>query len=333
MRQMSRKLCACAKKLRILPSQATSNFVVHYKALSALLGCGEIRIRWYELQDTGHPIATYTVNTVAIQPLAGAPEPILLWPPRRATARRYPPRPSAVGAAGDSPHDDPQQEGDADIDHGISEDGTRPEDQEEVDIFGDLEELSEPLLDHRGPVVQEDAQARSAAGESDDMVAPNAPANASSGSGDPPPPPAPCAGGARSRTGAAVTLQVPGGSISFYPSKNAFEAVCEHRGHGRCVLTRTRNPKRNTGALGAAGGRPVGLMAAWLGCGEGLPTKDAHWKQEALERPLAERASVRAQIEACGDSGRHLLSFERPLESGEPVEPVTLEGYFGAQRR
>lgn len=81
--------------------------------------------------------------------------------------------------------------------------------------------------------------------------------------------------------GDIVTLHVRGGRISFHPSKGDVEAVCNddrHKGGARCVITRQcARYKRETGEL-VRGGRPLGLMAAWLsrGCDGACISKDSH---------------------------------------------------------
>lgn len=163
-------------------------------------------------------------------------------------------------------------------------------------------------------------------------------AAAASSTEGPPPPPAdggstasqPAMGmadGGR-RLGATVTLQCPGGSISHYPSKQAFEAVCCNKAHGRCVATRTQRGKRKGADGWPATGRPCGFLAAWLAAGESLATKEEHWAPGVLAQPLAVRVDLRRQIAESGEAGRLLLQQERAKEPAEPEEPESLAGYL-----
>lgn len=62
-----------------------------------------------------------------------------------------------------------------------------------------------------------------------------------------------------------MTAAVGEGFIAYYDKGKRFQATCTQQGHVRCRLTRTSNESASRGAQG----RPVGLMAAWLGhkCG------------------------------------------------------------------
>lgn len=134
-----------------------------------------------------------------------------------------------------------------------------------------------------------------------------------------------------SRAGAAeLNLTVEGGRILFYPSRGEFVAHCGNKDHGRCVLTRTRYGKVPDDDPDAVplGGRPLGMLLAWLAC-NGQDTKAGHWTVAALNRPLDERMYRRTLLMASDDPmASELLGKERPLADGEPDEPVTLEGYI-----
>lgn len=148
----------------------------------------------------------------------------------------------------------------------------------------------------------------------------------------PPPPPAPLAEAAaegdalpRPRRYAKATSQVVGGRISFYESKGAFEAVCEHPLHGKCVATRTQKSNDMLANGWPKGGRPVGFLAAWLHKGSTCDTKEGHWA--AFHSPEELRLQFRSEI-AATLAGAALLACERPRVAGEPDEPPTLEGYM-----
>lgn len=148
----------------------------------------------------------------------------------------------------------------------------------------------------------------------------------SSDSAAPPPPPIARAVAQQGRRrGAEVKNHVYGGSVSYYPSKNAFEAVCADPEQGRCVLTRTAKGKAGGGGNIPRGGRPIGFLAAWLSAGQDCATKEGHWKRERLERRHAERSALRRLIAETPD-GVRLLSYERPQAPGEDAEPADLRG-------
>jgi hypothetical protein len=71
--------------------------------------------------------------------------------------------------------------------------------------------------------------------------------------------------------GALATMIVPGGVIKYYPSKGDFEAVCNSAGHptatARCVITRQCSSYKIGERIFRKGGRPIGLMIAWLARG------------------------------------------------------------------
>ncbi len=127
------------------------------------------------------------------------------------------------------------------------------------------------------------------------------------------------------RKGAEVTVHMPGGSVSYYANKSAFQAVCDQRSHGGCKLTRTSHGRSSGAGEAMSGGRPVGFMAAWLARGHTARNKAAHWERSMFENSAADRAEARRLI-AESEAGRLLLSMERPRGQGEPEEPESLEG-------
>jgi hypothetical protein len=120
----------------------------------------------------------------------------------------------------------------------------------------------------------------------------------------------------------AASVEVPGGRISYHHSKDAFEATCCNKAHGKCVLTRTRQGRDFKG-YGICGGRPVGFLGSWL-ARHGVDTKEAHWNKAAMQYTHAERLAKRREIQATA-AGAALLSFERAKERGEDSEPETLK--------
>ena len=57
---------------------------------------------------------------------------------------------------------------------------------------------------------------------------------------------------------AECVLHVPGGKISYHPSKNCFEARCFNRNHGQCAVS-----WRNRARLGRIGGHPLTWQNWW----------------------------------------------------------------------
>ena len=133
--------------------------------------------------------------------------------------------------------------------------------------------------------------------------------------------PGPRRGGPRGGvTEALATSYVTGGRISYYLSKDAFEAVCYK--HTNCNLSRTAKTKR-----GGRGGRPCGLLATWL-ADDSAHSKAEHKAPERLRGyTLAQRREKRAAL-AATPSGQALLAHERPKASGELSEPEELLGYL-----
>ena len=134
--------------------------------------------------------------------------------------------------------------------------------------------------------------------------------------------PAPSPSGLRAPRGAAaqvISAHVPGGRISWYASKNAFEAVCSNRRHGKCVMTRTAAGSAGSSTTPSVGGRPCGFLAAWLANSEHTVTKASHWGIDCQLSPLDVRAAARERLKAL-PNGTELLSMERPTSAGEPEE-------------
>ena len=306
--------------------QAASEFYTFYEAMAMLQECKEASVRWYALEESARPIGVFEAHTVPILPLATSRSATTIWPPPQRAAPNFPPRRRRQDAA-------PEEEVAGD-DDGAPWDELHEQEAEvfaeaevEEDIFGDfdqmLADLMEPipvdvaamaeeprLVDAPGAVAQVDAA------EDPSAEVPAEPAaEVRRGAG------------ARQRSSATVTMHVPGGSISYYPSKAAFEAVCDNPRHGRCVVTRTSRTGGGVRRQAAAGGRPVGFLAAWLGAGQDLPDKDAHWSMACFDQSHEQRTALRSQI-AGTPSGRTLLASEREVAVGEDPEPVDLRPYL-----
>lgn len=301
-----------------------------YEAMGDFAGCTEAYVTWFKLEETGRSIGSFQAHTVPIVNLhreAGATK---IWPSRRGCAPKYRPmhpRPGDAGPVAESGHATGSEDGSG------SELGSAadPEEREaDEGAFEGIDDLLEQIMDAADAEV---VPAARAAAEQEAMGAPEdercaiaqrlaAADPIAAGSADDPP------GAAAPRAGATVTFHVStAGSISYYPSKGAFEAVCLNKAHGRCVLTRTARAKRDRAGRMVKGGRPVGWMAAWLLAGEDQPDKESHWLAENFRRPFAERAELRRQIGGL-PSGRLLLAQERPCVEGEGPEPEDLCDYL-----
>lgn len=133
----------------------------------------------------------------------------------------------------------------------------------------------------------------------------------------PPPPEVP-----RVRGNAAVLVTFPWGRIAYYESKRSFEAVCRNPAHGKCVLTRSSRGRGGGPGVPPRGGRPLGLMAAWLLRGN-VAGKGEHWAPANLHGDRSARRAGRNFIKAPAH-GFALLSHERPKADGEGSEPEDL---------
>lgn len=288
----------------------------------------EVFATWFELDSSPVAIGVFEAQEVTAIPLPRTEQHRLVWKVGARPLPRHPPRPASRSSATEAPTGEAANEDD-------EADESRPEehvDGEETDVEEQLREL----LEEAGEFAEEgfalapaapDAPAAppsqvvaAAPAASSNEAVPAEPAPLSPMVVANAPPPV-----AHPRKGAEVTYIVPGGTISYYSSKRAFEAVCCERAHGRCVLTRTARGKSAAAGRFSAGGRPVGFLAAWLGEGADAPDKATHWLPEKFSTPHAARLALRRQIAATPD-GRRLLSFERPAAEGEGDEPETLDG-------
>lgn len=312
------------------PFQATDKFFTLYEALAEMQTFTEITVNWCKLEETDRAIGPFAAHTVPIVALSGVGAK-KFWPPPRRPAPKLPPRRSSGDRASageeDALPDGNVLSGDDDDDADLL--GSGDEGDDEADAFGDLEGLLETLREDADNEAEANTANAEEAANAAVQPAPDGAPNAElMGEGEPAPEPpeavdADGAAPAGARSKATVVYHVYGGAIAYYPSKVAFEAVCNHPGHGRCVVTRTARGKPGRGGLPPMGGRPVGFLAGWLRAGQDLPDKTAHWRRCAFERSHEERMALRNTIASTPD-GRRLLSFERPAADGEGAEPATV---------
>ena len=67
-------------------------------------------------------------------------------------------------------------------------------------------------------------------------------------------------------------------------------------------------------------------MAQWWLEVNDCPSKEDHWRAADLLFPLEDRQAARSRVAAL-PGGPELLAFEREVQEGESVEPVSLRGY------
>lgn len=289
-----------------------------------------ITAEWFELEDTSRVVGQIVPHTVPVLRLRGWREPMVLWPiVRRRGVSRYPPRrheprPQHLEGEGEEQEEEVVQ----DIEEAGSGEEEAAAGAEHEDPIEDLADLADDVAGQWFPEQQAEAPGEAGAESASSARVPAAPPST------PPAQPAEPEGefdeaaGSSARQRAKVVFHCPGGFIAYYDKKNIFEATCTNKDHGWCKLTRT-NKAKNPRANDPVGGRPIGLMAAWLESGETLATKEEHWSQAVLNQSYERRLSMRNQIAAV-ESGRLLLSFERPLAAGETNEPLTLKGFLSS---
>lgn len=310
-------------------AKATGDFASMYDGLAVLQEYSEVSASWYMLASSTAPIGAFRPCVARAMRLPDCEMSVVIWKQGRRNVPRHPPRPldapPTSGALVDGAAEETEEE---------EEEGRRPDDEEddgfqvEQELLALLEEVGELGEFGLGAAeeVAGDAAPPAPAGASDAVVPASRGDPEEAQIVEPPPPPLAAARPeARLRRGADVVYQVPGGSISYYRSKSAFEAVCEHRDHGRCVLTRTSKSKK-TGRDGVPlGGRPVGFLAGWLSHGHECASKQEHWDQSCIANDHRLRSALREQISQTL-AGRLLLSLERAPAPGEAPEPEGLDG-------
>ena len=304
--------------------QATGRFFTLYDGLAMLDGSDEVFVSWMVLERTSVAVGVFDPSSVLARRLPDCDQDCRIWEakPTRAPRRRPAVVEEPLALADGNVDDDDEGE--------VEADESRPE-EEGADDMDRFEAQLAALIDESQDFAENGFQAGGHVAGGDGlpevagigMLGPNAAEAA-----PPPAVPAPleppvALAAAAPRGSAEVTYHVPGGTIAYYRSKQAFQAVCDNAAHGRCVLTRTSRG-RAAGPDGAQrGGRPIGFLAAWLSAGENCATKAEHWVR--LDNGHADRLALRQQI-AQTPEGVRLMSFERPLADGEEVEPLDLRG-------
>ena len=150
----------------------------------------------------------------------------------------------------------------------------------------------------------------------------------------PPPyvPPAAAPGHAGGGVPASSVVRVTNGTISFYAvGKKRFVACCLK--HPDCNVERSRNVDREVvpGGPMVYGGRPIGLLGAWLAAGlrDDIRTKADHkamLRDGAFQLASQELRMHHRNVISLLPGGEQLHTFERRRCDGEPLEAETLRG-------
>ena len=118
------------------------------------------------------------------------------------------------------------------------------------------------------------------------------------------------------RIAPSMRFDCPGGHLQFYPSDGRITATCTNPTHGTCVLTRFNRVKSRMG------GRPCGMMVAWLAASAMCELRRDHWDcVPELEADLDYRTAQRFWMIA-QPGGREFLAAERDSDAGVELEPV-----------
>eukprot|EP00971_Amphidinium_carterae_P118507 2347774-Amphidinium_carterae.2 len=124
------------------------------------------------------------------------------------------------------------------------------------------------------------------------------------------------------RCAAEASVIFGGGRLTYYHSKDCFEASCLNRDHGSCKLTRT--VKGRTLKKKLVAGRPLGAMAVWLQQ-HAVPDKSVHKIFDNETYSFANRKAARELLKSTPGADE-LFEHERAKASGEESEPETLAG-------
>lgn len=114
------------------------------------------------------------------------------------------------------------------------------------------------------------------------------------------------------------------GMITFFSSNGNFQATCTVHGDQRCTLTRKGSAAQKQTRRGV-GGRPLGLLAAWLSMGETAASKEEHIAPSSITGlagadVAAYRRQMRAELADIPGS-EILFAQERPKDDDETSEP------------
>lgn len=306
--------------------RSANDFLLLRPALEQFRHCDTIAAKWYRLEDTPRPIATFCLGPVPALLLPGFASSQQFWPRRRTTRR-------GDNEAGP----DAERHGEVDEeDDGAGEGGPTDEllpNPEGDEVVPEFVALLDPLLDmyEAPPEAPVFASEATTGGEASSSRPPETHSTTSVAASDPAPPAQPRAAAQRRRRRAPsleCTIMVDGGSITYYESNDNFEARCHAHFESRCTLTRAAAANRSTLATGARGGRPLGFLAAWLSVGHACADKKAHKERASVARIGAatghdiRKACRRSLADVIGAD--ILLQHERAPAAGEEEEPLVV---------
>ena len=255
--------------------KACHEYVALYHFFSRLQSSARLSASWYRLEESSRPIASFLPQPVPALVLAGFEGGSEQFFPRRLATRQG-------GARGDpawgSASDEDLSEGeDAILDEEDDLGAAAAEEEAEPGFVA----LLDPLMDaFEAPfdfsVFDEDEPPLPA------PATPPLPPSVPVGPPpvvDPPPPPSPHEMPARKRArrdAPSMVLAVEFGTITFFESNQNFEARCRLHEDERCTLTRAAHRAAGSTAPAQRGGRPLGLLAAWLSVASMFPDKESH---------------------------------------------------------
>eukprot|EP00971_Amphidinium_carterae_P333415 6468159-Amphidinium_carterae.8 len=339
--------------------EAMLDFKTLIRACACLCTSCAWDLHWLELEDSKRVVLKVSPMYVTAGQLRGCTDGQNLWPPERALRRRATrAAPILLGdgvatSAGALPPASPDTDVARDADQDLPDDDDNDDDQAEEENEEDIEEVCEVDPDLEDllfrseammelyqepsvveanvpkPLVPESMQTVPLAAESapdmmeaEVVVAPPALDDAQPGAGK-------RRGRGTGQRGvvskADCTYFCDGGRISYYTSKDCFEAFCDRSSHGTtCTLTRTRKGRMRQGVETSIAGRPLGLLLAWLQRGANCHCKEEHKCPSVLAGCTYEmRASARAEMMQ-SSVGRELSSYERGKHEEETDEPLEL---------
>jgi hypothetical protein len=297
-------------------------------------------LTWYDLENTLRPIGTFCPGTVTIMRRARTRTDVefdaQLWPkPRKKRAWGSGKRAAKVGgkalakaepaaaAAAEEPCSDSDSGAESEGGGAEESDGSDKDDafHDEIGRAADDSDFDEPPGGDALP--PEPAPAPPLDFDDEPVLPPHA-LDLDAPDPDPLPglpPLEPLPPLLAGRGKAEVTHYCVGGDISYYKKDKRFQASCRNPLHqtNKCVMTRNgfANKKADDPRHG---GRCLGFLTAWLFLGCDAADKAEHWCEDNQDPNFWIRVEHREKLKE-SETGRRLLSFERPKIGDEESEP------------
>lgn len=308
--------------------RSTGVFSRLHRGLLPLRKSSSMWCKWYALEHAERPVADFAPQPVAFLEFANWQEARRIWPRAEAAPRGR----GGAGPAGAPQRGADEQEADLLEEEGeLAGEGPDEAAAEEPPAFaGLLEHVLEAfegggLLGAPGAgEIREVPAAGGAAGGPDPAAAPADPEV---------PPPAPAgplpARRRRQRANEQLSVLLPNGMITYYPSNGRFEAKCSVHAEARCTLTRRGIGEEAAMDAPAGSVRPLGLLSAWLAVATLHEDKGAHRGPDVL-RMLSSaeqrqyRLDCRRELAGC-PGAEDLFQREAPAAGqGLEEEPETV---------